>query len=796
MRNYLPHQYSSRPAPKSSPRNQRGVTMLELIGIVGALMTLVIALNYKTADFFAKSQSLDSDAVLRMADNQLRQYIVANGRLPCPDLTGNGIAATSCDSRQQKGYLPYITLGMADKNYVFGEVPMLYGAYNDGTVAMTSKAQTFYPSYADNSNTQQQVTTTRNIFDFCKSLTDLKALSGATSGVAVTNGSDLYKAVYALAMPGQANRDGLPAGWASGPAVNAQYDGLNATSSNQFALPQSAITPIYDDRTQFRDASNLYDYFRCDAMNSSISLMVEAVSVQKETEDFADSNAETVQKGLIMNAVGIAMAAWQLGQAIAETSAASEVLGISSGLLATVSATCPIPPWVTCALIPVYAVAVGSASTGLGLAAGAIAAAAVELGLQITATVLYADLNSRTSTTPAPVAQTTNVSAARLSELQAAYQTSNATAQTAYNATQPAPAQTVEYYDSLQKNKSAAVTTALNGIVDSTLSTLLKDTFTGKNATCALATTTLCSSNGYTLHGTSGTAFDIVGNYTKELLSAPYSPGVVNAQSGFYQALAMAGTGQATPDPAAALTSSNAVISSYNRLLAATADFDQKNLALANNSIPDDVATLSTARSASLTTLRGLMGNANWDYNGTTTLCGGGGSVSSCGWMTNTSSDTGSTASTTVNDYLTAYANYQNRVNYQKTVDAATGKANSAWSDRNGYKTALCGNPPTSVTWLGGSTLPSANPTNWDASENLLAATPTGLSCTGSAAPLNLSTQNAEANAAEKAKYCVGGSAPDANLCALYSGTATVTRSTIQGAQPIVNALILKGIVK
>ena len=443
-------------------------------------------------------------------------------------------------------------------------------------------------------------------------------------------------------------------------------------------------------------------------------------------------------------------------------------------------------------MIPVYTVAVSSAGTGQGLAVAAAVTAGVELGLQITATVLYADLNSRTSTTPVPVAITTNVSAARLSELQAAYQTSNASAQTSYNATMPVPAQNVAYYDTLQKNQSAALISSLTGVVDGTLSTFLQDAFTGKNATCGLATTALCSSNGYTLRGTN----DIVGNYTKDLLSAPYSPGVVNAQSGYYQALAMAGTGQPTPDPAAALSSSNAVISNYNSLLAATADFDQKKLALDNNVISGNTAALTAARDTALTTLRNLMGNPSWNYTGAATLCGGGSiTISSCGWMTNTSSGTGSTASTTVNDYLTAYANYQNRVGYQKTVDAATGKANIAWSDRNGYKTALCGNPPTSVTWLGGSTLSSVNPANWDASENLLAATPTGLICTGSAAPLDLSSQNATANAAEKAKYCPGGSAPDANLCALYSGTSPA-RSTIQGAQNIVDALILKGIVK
>ena len=764
--------------------------MLELISIVAALMALVIGLNYKTADFFTKSQALDSSALLRMADNQLRQYVVANGRLPCPDLNGSGIAPASCTGTQQKGYLPYITLGMADKNYVFGEVPMLYGAYNDGTISLTSSDQTFTPSYVDKANLPVGVVTARNMFDFCTSLAALKSQTAATSGLVVTNGnvSNTYKAAYALALAGQANRDGLSAGWSGGPSVNAQYDGRNALSANQFELPQAAVTPRYDDRTHFRDAFDLHDYFRCEAMTSSVNLMVEAVTVQKETEDFADSNSESVQKGLVLNAVGIAMSAWQLGQAIAEVSAAGEVLGISAGLLATVSATCPLPPWVTCALIPVYAVAVGSAGTGQGLAVAAAVTAGVSLGLNITATVLYADLNSRTTTTPTPVTPTINVSSARLGELQTSYIASQATAKTAYDGTLPVPSQTVDALKTVQSNSSASVTNSIALMTNSTLSTFLNDAFTGKSATCVISGSETCA--GFTAIST-GTNTTI---YTKDLLPAPYAPGVISSLNGYYQAVAQQGTGSTTPTPASALSSSNSMLSSYSSLLAATSAFDIANVASAGLD--------STARTTALANLRSLMGDPTWNYTGTATLCGGGStSVSSCGWMVDTSASAGSgstsatTGSAKVNTFLTDYGNYQNRVNYQQKLDAAAAKASIAWSDRNGYKTALCGNQSPSVTWLGGSSLSSTNPGVWDATENLLSSPPTGLTCTGSAAPVNLSTQNASARSAEAAKYCVVGSAYDANLCALYTGTAA-TKSSIQGAQNIVDAVIVKGIVK
>ena len=164
-------------------------------------------------------------------------------------------------------------------------------------------------------------------------------------------------------------------------------------------------------------------------MNNSVSLLTEAVTIQKEVEDLSDSNAEDVTKGLVLNAVGIALATWEVIQDIAAISEASEQLGIASGLLASASATCPIPPWVTCALIPVYATAVTSASIGLGLAIGAAVSAAVGLGLEITATVLYADLKARisaTSSTADPGPTNAGITGDRLTTLKSNYATSKA----------------------------------------------------------------------------------------------------------------------------------------------------------------------------------------------------------------------------------------------------------------------------------------------------------------------------------------------------------------------------------
>ncbi len=515
MGNLFPFQ--TRPSRRAHPaaRAQRGMGILQLLGMLGALMALVVGLSYKTSDYFSKSQALDSDALLRLADNQLRQYVAANGRLPCPDLDGNGAAASSCaDVSKQKGYLPYLTLGMAEKNYVYGEVPILYGVYNDGGdvdtgINFSSSDQVFFPAYADKDNAKVKVGNPRNIFDFCLTLERLQSKTG-TPGVTELSIARQSRSVYALALPGRANRDGLSAGWTGGPSINAQYDGLNALNAYQFELSEKQIDPTYDDRTFFRGPTDLHDYFRCKAMNNSIGLLVDAVTIQKEVEDYADANNKDALKGLILNSISIAIAAWELSQTIADAAEASEQIGIAAGLLATASATCPIPPWVSCALIPVYATSLSSASIGLGLSVGAAVAAATGIGLSIAATVLYADIKQRTSSADAapPPPPSSPVTAADLATKKTAYLSSKATAVSKRAAGAAADALKANVDNAAATlNADIAAVTSKSG----SLGGLLNGILNGSAVTCDPASHAGCvavgSTNNVTTYSTSTTTY-------------------------------------------------------------------------------------------------------------------------------------------------------------------------------------------------------------------------------------------------------------------------------------------------
>src|SRR5690606_33919042 len=112
----------------------------------------------------------------------------------------------------------------------------------------------------------------------------------------------------------------------------------------------------------------LYSLMRCEVTMRSLDLAANNIALEEEVIAFAESNQDSADEGVIMNAVGTAISVWGLAQSAAEIVSANEVLAISTGLLAGATAGCAVPPFATCALVPLYAGAVASATTGLNLA--------------------------------------------------------------------------------------------------------------------------------------------------------------------------------------------------------------------------------------------------------------------------------------------------------------------------------------------------------------------------------------------------------------------------------------------
>ena len=373
-------------------RAQRGFTMLELSFILSAMAGLIVGLAYLTGDIFSKRQGIESDRLLLLADAQVKEFAARNGRLPCPDTDADGVENCTAVTGT-KGLLPYRTLGLATQTYVVGETPLRYGVYRavDSVLAkdadLASRKLRFTPTNSDGTGYPEEDPLRANSADFCKALanaeqavfsecyTFVKYPGGARSNVA-----------YAIAFPGTDDRD---------TDLN-HYDLLNAGMGPGFQARNTPISNDYDDVTIHRGFDELYLSLNCEVVLRSLDFVADAVAFEEEVFSLAEDNEDAAFVGTILAGVGTGVAAWGLAQSLAEVAGAAEVLGTSIGLLSTAAATCPIPPWVTCALIPVYSVAVATAGTGVGLAATGAALNGAAVGLQITATIRYADIKART----------------------------------------------------------------------------------------------------------------------------------------------------------------------------------------------------------------------------------------------------------------------------------------------------------------------------------------------------------------------------------------------------------------
>lgn len=360
--------------------------MLELAAVLALLSGLVFALLYKTSDVSIQTALQSTDSALKTADEQLRQFAAWNGRLPCPDTNGDGLE--DCGSGAQKGDLPYRTLRLAAIGYEVGEQggrALRYGVYRNAAADadLAVKVERFKPTNADGTAYELG---NENSLDFCSALAiaTKSTQSDTYLHIAYTDGARAGMA-YMLASPGVADAD----------SDGSRYDGLNYTSATGFNAPQTPISTAYDDTTRGRGLAELHELLHCKVSQRSLNLAANAIALEEENIAFAEANKDSADQGVLMNAVGSGLAGWSLAQAVAGVSGAVEVQSISAGLLATATATCAIPPFVGCALVPVYTGAVAAAGTGVTLSGVAATLSGAALGLQIASTVLYSKIANK-----------------------------------------------------------------------------------------------------------------------------------------------------------------------------------------------------------------------------------------------------------------------------------------------------------------------------------------------------------------------------------------------------------------
>ena len=95
---------------------QRGFSLLEVsvVLVVAGLMSWAAFSGYETVS--AQQEIERGRAEAQQLQSVLRTFALRHGRLPCPDVAGNGyesLTAEACPAGVQLGWFPYVSVGLA-----------------------------------------------------------------------------------------------------------------------------------------------------------------------------------------------------------------------------------------------------------------------------------------------------------------------------------------------------------------------------------------------------------------------------------------------------------------------------------------------------------------------------------------------------------------------------------------------------------------------------------------------------------------------------------------------------------
>jgi len=227
-------------------RQQMGLTVIELamaLVVISLMMSLGLVISNLAV---GRSESADNVQQMSMMQANVRRFVIANNRVPCPDISGNGLEDCATPANNF-GAFPYRATGLSGPLLDSRGQPLLYGASPDlQQPAATPMAPWDFPS--------------GSLDRFCATLqarlTDgfrANELTVATRSGSCNEADGAFNPAVAMLTSGLENRDGGGTLW----------DGaLNPTAAAGAGLcienPGRPLSARYDDQVRAVGLSEFY----------------------------------------------------------------------------------------------------------------------------------------------------------------------------------------------------------------------------------------------------------------------------------------------------------------------------------------------------------------------------------------------------------------------------------------------------------------------------------------------------------------------------------------------------------
>lgn len=310
-------------------RQYRGFSLPELaliLALIGVLVQplLQLASRLKSLPVFANL----SGNSLSQAETALNGFMLANGRLPCPDTTAENIGNEVCSGTEVTGWLPVRTLGLSlteRVRYGVYRAPSATPAQDIDLATLPDRYRPLLPQTLDATEPHFL-----NGLDFCVGLRNLTAAVGASK---LTAGSLRIPIAYGLASAGAGDADNV----IDGNGKKSLFDGLN-TASGQFELAGTAHSSQYNDDTRTVGAAELFTRLGCVTRLAAANAAARAAYAAYDLDQFAalyvrfrafQISVANSNKSMADVAVGIA--ATDLAIALGSTADAIAILVLSYG---------------------------------------------------------------------------------------------------------------------------------------------------------------------------------------------------------------------------------------------------------------------------------------------------------------------------------------------------------------------------------------------------------------------------------------------------------------------------------